>query len=159
MAGEEKPALTLDCIGLYCPEPLFQTRQSIDSIEIGDVLEVIADDPAAEEDLKRFAKRAGHEVVSLENDGVAWSPTRTLTASALNSWIGEEVRVTGLEASLELFLPTADLALTGAVFGGNDPCGSLLAWRGWAVGDRQTGRTDRLPLAPLPVFGRIQTVL
>lgn len=98
--------------------------------------------------------RAGHlfPPLSLENDGVAWSATRTLTASALNSWIGEEVRVTGLEASLELFLPTADLALTGAVFGGNDPCGSLLAWRGWAVSDRQSGLTDRLPLAPLPVF-------
>jgi len=40
------------------------------TIEVGEVLEVIADDPAAEEDLKRFAKRAGHEVVSLENDGV-----------------------------------------------------------------------------------------
>lgn len=70
MADEGKPALTLDCIGLYCPEPLFQTRESIDSIEVGEVLEVIADDPAAEEDLKRFAKRAGHEVVALENDGV-----------------------------------------------------------------------------------------
>ena len=70
MAEAEKPALTLDCIGLYCPEPLFQTRESIDSIEVGEVLEVIADDPAAEEDLKRFAKRAGHEVVELENDGV-----------------------------------------------------------------------------------------
>jgi tRNA 2-thiouridine synthesizing protein A len=74
MADQEKPALkpalTLDCIGLYCPEPLFQTRESIDSIEVGEVLEVIADDPAAEEDLKRFAKRAGHEVVDLENDGV-----------------------------------------------------------------------------------------
>ncbi len=70
MADADNPARTLDCIGLYCPEPLFQTRESIDAIEIGEVLEVIADDPAAEEDLKRFAKRAGHEVVLLENDGV-----------------------------------------------------------------------------------------
>jgi TusA-related sulfurtransferase len=30
---------------------------------------VFADDPAAEEDLTRFAKRAGHEVVSVEHDG------------------------------------------------------------------------------------------
>jgi TusA-related sulfurtransferase len=65
---DETAALTLDCIGLYCPEPLFQTRESIDSIEIGEVLEVFADDPAAEEDLTRFAKRAGHEVVALERD-------------------------------------------------------------------------------------------
>lgn len=32
------------------------------------MLEVFADDPAAEEDLSRFAKRAGHEVVALEHD-------------------------------------------------------------------------------------------
>ena len=68
MADPNKPALTLDCIGLYCPQPLLQTRESIDSIEVGEVLEVFADDPAAEEDLKRFAKRAGHEVVELENE-------------------------------------------------------------------------------------------
>ncbi len=61
-------AMTLDCVGLYCPEPLFQTRESIDSIEVGEILEVFADDPAAEEDLTRFAKRAGHEIVSCNND-------------------------------------------------------------------------------------------
>ena len=63
---------TLDCVGLYCPEPLFQTREQIDSLEIGDILEVIADDPAAEEDLKRFAKRTGHQIVEFEknDDGI-----------------------------------------------------------------------------------------
>jgi tRNA 2-thiouridine synthesizing protein A len=69
MAEEPAVAETLDCLGLYCPEPLFQTRESIDAIEVGDVLEVLSDDPAAEEDLTRFAKRAGHEVVSIENFG------------------------------------------------------------------------------------------
>ncbi len=63
---ETKPKKTLDCIGLYCPQPLFQTREQIDSIEVGEILEVLADDPAAEEDLKRFAKRTGHEIVSIE---------------------------------------------------------------------------------------------
>lgn len=69
MADQPKPARTLDCVGLYCPEPLFQTRENIDAVDIGEVLEVIADDPAAEEDLTRFAKRAGHEVVALEKNG------------------------------------------------------------------------------------------
>ena len=59
---------TLDCIGLYCPEPLFQTRQEIDELEVGDTLEVLADDPAAEEDLKRFAKRTGHEIIDFEKN-------------------------------------------------------------------------------------------
>ena len=63
-----KPARTLDCLGLYCPEPLFQTRENIDQIKPGEILEVITDDPAAEEDLKRFAKRTGHEVVLFEKN-------------------------------------------------------------------------------------------
>ena len=66
MSDANKPKKTLDCIGLYCPEPLFQTREKIDSIEVGDILEVLADDPAAEEDLKRFAKRTGHELLAFE---------------------------------------------------------------------------------------------
>ncbi|TET59563.1 MAG: sulfurtransferase TusA family protein [Candidatus Stahlbacteria bacterium] len=61
-----KPNKTLDCIGLFCPQPLFQTREQIDSIEVGEILEVLADDPAAEEDLKRFAKRTGHKIISFE---------------------------------------------------------------------------------------------
>lgn len=60
---------SLDCIGLFCPEPLFQTREAMDALEVGQVLEVLADDPAAEEDLTRFAKRAGHEVVRIDDRG------------------------------------------------------------------------------------------
>ena len=63
-----EPKKTLDCIGLFCPEPLFQTREQIDSIAVGEVLEVLSDDPAAEEDLKRFAKRTGHQVIAFENN-------------------------------------------------------------------------------------------
>ena len=66
MSEVHKPAKSLDCIGLYCPEPLFQTREQIDTIEVGEILEVFSDDPAAEEDLKRFAKRAGHELIKFE---------------------------------------------------------------------------------------------
>jgi tRNA 2-thiouridine synthesizing protein A len=69
MTHTEPVSETLDCIGLFCPEPLFQTRAAIDAVEVGEVLEVFADDPAAEEDLTRFAKRAGHEVVAVEDLG------------------------------------------------------------------------------------------
>jgi len=41
----------LDCLGLYCPEPVFRTRIEIDKLDVGQVLEVTADDPAAEEGL------------------------------------------------------------------------------------------------------------
>lgn len=70
--SEMKPDETLDCVGLFCPQPLFQTKQAIESIKPGQVLEVLADDPAAEEDIKRFCKRTGHELVSIRRlpDGV-----------------------------------------------------------------------------------------
>jgi TusA-related sulfurtransferase len=71
MSDVSKPAKMLDCIGLYCPQPLLQTREQMDAIAVGEVLEVLSDDPAAEEDLKRFAKRAGHQIMEFENkDGI-----------------------------------------------------------------------------------------
>ena len=69
VSGNETYADTLDAIGLLCPEPLFQARTAIDALQPGEVLEVLADDPAAEEDLTRFAKRAGHEMVAVEDQG------------------------------------------------------------------------------------------
>ncbi len=66
MSNVQSPEESLDCVGLMCPEPLFQTREAMDALQIGDVLEVFADDPAAVEDLTRFAKRAGHEMISVE---------------------------------------------------------------------------------------------
>jgi len=66
---EPKPDRVLDCTGLYCPEPVFRTRLALDEMEIGEVLEVTADDPAAEEDIKRLARRLGHEVVGFKSNG------------------------------------------------------------------------------------------
>jgi tRNA 2-thiouridine synthesizing protein A len=60
---------TLDTIGLYCPVPVLRAREEIDKLAVGQILEIDADDPAAEEDLKRFAKRLGHEVLSVESSG------------------------------------------------------------------------------------------
>jgi len=68
MAEKDSPAKTLDCVGLYCPQPLFQAREGIDSIEVGEILEVLADDPAAEEDIARFCKRTGHRLVRFEKE-------------------------------------------------------------------------------------------
>ena len=56
----------LDCIGRYCPTPVLQTRQEMDKLAIGEVLEVLADDPAAEEDLKAWAKRTGQRILEIE---------------------------------------------------------------------------------------------
>jgi TusA-related sulfurtransferase len=59
----------IDCLGLYCPEPIFRTRTALDEMEKGEVLKVTADDPAAEADLTRLAKRLGHEIIEVTHDG------------------------------------------------------------------------------------------
>jgi TusA-related sulfurtransferase len=65
-----KPNRELDCVGLYCPEPVFRTRQEIDKLVVGEILEVVADDPAAEEDIPRLVKRLEQQLVEMrkEND-------------------------------------------------------------------------------------------
>jgi tRNA 2-thiouridine synthesizing protein A len=68
---EMKPDKLVDCLGLYCPEPIFRTRIALDEMEPGETLEVTADDPAAEEDIPRLVNRLGHELLSFESeDGV-----------------------------------------------------------------------------------------
>ncbi|UCD01499.1 MAG: sulfurtransferase TusA family protein [Promethearchaeota archaeon] len=59
----------LDTRGLYCPEPLFEVRNLSETLNIGQCFKVIADDPAAEEDLKRWAKRTNTKVVEFSKDG------------------------------------------------------------------------------------------
>jgi len=63
------PTAELDCIGQFCPIPIARTKEEIEKIEVGQILKVEADDPAAEEDIKRWAKRVGHELVRFEKFG------------------------------------------------------------------------------------------
>jgi len=64
-----KPDRTLDVLGFFCPEPIFRTRMEIDQMSRGEVLEVLADDPAAEPDITAWARRTGQEIISLEKNG------------------------------------------------------------------------------------------
>lgn len=49
--------------------PIAMTKEAIDEIKIGEILKIEADDPAAEEDIKRWAKRTGHELLKFEKKG------------------------------------------------------------------------------------------
>ena len=84
--------------------------------------------------------------VSMEHDGAGWSVSRTMTPSAINSWIGEEVLVDGLEVSASTHVAGQGLGLTAAIFTGNDTAGTILSWRGWALHDIASDRDTRLPL-------------
>ncbi|MFK8018149.1 MAG: hypothetical protein AB8B86_00100 [Pseudomonadales bacterium] len=96
-----------------------------------------------------------HAPLSLENRGKFWTSPYTATPSILNSWLGEELRTVGAEGiwTWSKTPHAADkVSFIGALFGFNDPAGSMLSWRGWSGHNRQTGITERLPLRWLPVF-------
>lgn len=83
----------------------------------------------------RLSAKAGRffPPVSLEHDGAGWSLQRTLTPSAINSWIGEEVAVVGVEARASKRFGDHIVDFRSAAFGYNDTAGALLAYRGWAL--------------------------
>jgi hypothetical protein len=85
---------------------------------------------------------------SRENKEPLWTSPYTIHLSALNSWIAEEFRPIG--ADLEW---RNDFWTAGATaFRGNDTSGTLLAWRGWNIGNRLSVFREDLPLAPPPAF-------
>ncbi len=59
----------LDARGLYCPEPVYKTRVEMDSMNVGQIIHVMADDPAAEEDISRWAARVGQELLRIDRKG------------------------------------------------------------------------------------------
>jgi tRNA 2-thiouridine synthesizing protein A len=73
LSGENKYNIDydgeLDTRGLFCPEPLFEIRNFAETMEIGQCFKVMADDPAAEEDLMRWAKKTDTELVEFHKDG------------------------------------------------------------------------------------------
>ena len=99
----------------------------------------------------RFSARAGvfWPPISQEHSGGNWLVTDSITPSAANSWIGEEVKVLGLEGSVESAFGEHELMLTGAVFLHNDMSGTTLTYRGWALHDLRITMNGDLPLPPL----------
>lgn len=66
-----KPDIKLDCLGLYCPEPVFKTRKELDKMKVGETLEVVADDPAAESDIRSLIKHLQQEILGINKEGEA----------------------------------------------------------------------------------------
>ena len=63
------PALTLDTYGLLCPVPIMKTASAIREIAVGEVLEVLADDPQILEDMPAWCASNGHVLLdTIEED-------------------------------------------------------------------------------------------
>lgn len=62
--------ITLDALGLLCPLPVLKAQKALKSMKNGQVLGLLADDPAALIDVPHFCAESGHEFVGQEgSDG------------------------------------------------------------------------------------------
>jgi hypothetical protein len=89
----------------------------------------------------RFNIRAGlyWPDVSLEHSGPEWRVTDTITPSAINSWIGDEIKTGGVEATVTTPLGMHRVAATLGAFGlkiPRAPCSPFAAGRCTIKGDR-----------------------
>jgi tRNA 2-thiouridine synthesizing protein A len=64
----DQPRL-LDCTGLYCPMPIIKVREALNQLRNGEILEVLADDPAAEEDIPNLIRRLRQQLIKVEKGG------------------------------------------------------------------------------------------
>ena len=53
--------ITLDCLGRRCPLPVIELAKRIREAEIGDVIRVLADDPAAGNDIPAWCRMKDQE--------------------------------------------------------------------------------------------------
>ncbi len=52
--------------------PILKTREVMRQIGVGQVLEMISDDPASEADVRSWSARTGHHLLEVEKHGTVW---------------------------------------------------------------------------------------
>jgi hypothetical protein len=94
--------------------------------------------------------------VSIENSDAGWSSPYTLSSSAINTWVGEELRAYGAELAVsrrpESLGGAHKFSMHASMFYNNDTAGGLIAWKGWSIHDRQSRLGDEVPLPPIPMI-------
>jgi rhodanese-related sulfurtransferase/TusA-related sulfurtransferase len=60
---------TLDCKGLACPMPIVRTKKTIDTLQAGEVIEVLATDKGSIADMQGWCKNTGHQFLGFVTEG------------------------------------------------------------------------------------------
>jgi len=68
-----EPDKVLDCSGMNCPMPVVKTSSAIKTLEVGQVLKVIATDPGAPADMQAWARQTGNELLVSDKDGTTFT--------------------------------------------------------------------------------------
>ena len=60
---------TLDARNLSCPMPVLKSKKALKSLEINQVLEILATDPGSMADIPAWTRTTGQELISAEERG------------------------------------------------------------------------------------------
>jgi tRNA 2-thiouridine synthesizing protein A len=60
------PVMTVDCLGQKCPRPIIELARQISGVGVGELIELLADDPAAEPDVAAWCRMRGHTLMAAE---------------------------------------------------------------------------------------------
>ena len=71
--------ITVDCLGRSCPVPVIELAKAVLTVEVGDTVEVLSDDPAARVDIAAWCRMREQEYVGEEprDVGAAYVVRRT----------------------------------------------------------------------------------
>jgi TusA-related sulfurtransferase len=69
--NEEEPALLVDAVGRLCPMPVILLARRIGEVDVGAVVAVVADDPAAGVDIPAWCRMRGQDYVGARPAGDA----------------------------------------------------------------------------------------
>jgi tRNA 2-thiouridine synthesizing protein A len=67
------PALTIDALGRRCPVPVILLAERIGEVGVGQVVELLADDPDTRAELPAWCARRSHELVGQVDQPSGWS--------------------------------------------------------------------------------------
>jgi len=59
----------IDVSGLHCPMPILRAKKALADMTPGQVLHIIATDPASANDIPSFAKQTQNDLVEARQDG------------------------------------------------------------------------------------------
>ena len=60
-----KPTTVVDSRGTMCPGPITDLFRAYRNANIGDIIELLATDPAAKSDTEAWTKRSGNEIIAV----------------------------------------------------------------------------------------------
>jgi tRNA 2-thiouridine synthesizing protein A len=58
--------IVLDCLGQRCPLPVIALARRLPAVPVGDIVRVLADDPAAANDIPAWCRLKGQEFVAAD---------------------------------------------------------------------------------------------